>query len=110
VPSNETVIREPVVVFEVLSPGTSRTDRIEKLREYQATGSIQRYVILEQDSIAATVFTRQGTDWIVHALTSGDTLRMPEIAVELPLSDIFADAALNDEDDTDQLEAPSTAN
>jgi hypothetical protein len=35
---------------------------------------------------------------------------MPEIAVELPLSDIFADAALNDEDDTDQLEAPSTAN
>jgi Uma2 family endonuclease len=110
VPANETVIREPVVVFEVLSPGTSRTDRIEKLREYQATGSIQRYVILEQDSIAATVFTRQGTDWIVHALTSGDTLRMPEIAVELPLSDIFADAALNDEDDTDQLEAPSTAN
>jgi Uma2 family endonuclease len=31
----ETVIREPVVVFEVLSPGTSRTDRIEKLREYR---------------------------------------------------------------------------
>ena len=98
VPSNETVIREPVVVFEVLSPGTSRTDRIEKLREYQATEFIQRYVILEQDSIAATVFTRQGTDWIAHALTSRDTLRMPEIAVELPLSDIFADAGLSDED------------
>jgi Uma2 family endonuclease len=27
VPPGETVIREPVVVFEVLSPGTSRTDR-----------------------------------------------------------------------------------
>ena len=72
VPSNETVIREPVVVFEVLSPGTSRTVRIEKLREYQATESIQRYVILEQDSIAATVFTRQGTDWIAHVLTEVD--------------------------------------
>ena len=59
------------------SPGTSRTDRIEKLREYQATESIQRYVILEQDSIAATVFIRQGTDWIAHALTSRDTLRLP---------------------------------
>jgi Uma2 family endonuclease len=110
VPSNQTVIKEPFVVFEVLSPGTSRTDRIEKLGEYQATESIQRYVILEQDSIAATVFARQGTDWIAHALISQDTLRMPEIDVELPLSDIFADAGLSDEDATDQLEAPPSAN
>ena len=71
----ETVIREPVVVFEILSPGTSRTDRIEKLREYQATPSIQRYVILEQDSIAATVFTRQSAGWDALALTAGETWR-----------------------------------
>jgi Uma2 family endonuclease len=94
VPPAETVIREPVVVFEVLSAGTSRTDRIEKLREYQATPSIQRYVILEQDSIAAMVFTRQGSDWSAGALTAGETLAMPEIDVELPLSDIYPDATL----------------
>lgn len=91
VPPGETVIKEPVVVFEVLSPGTSRTDRIEKLREYQATGSIQRYVILEQDSIAATVFARRGLDWDARVLTAGDVLRMPEIDVEIPLSDVYAD-------------------
>ncbi len=90
----ETVIGEPVVVFEVLSVGTSRTDRIEKLREYQATPSIQRYVILEQDSIAAMVFFRQGGGWDVQALTSGETLAMPEIGVTLPLSDIYADVTL----------------
>jgi len=94
VPPTETVIKDPVVVFEVLSPGTSRTDRIEKLREYQPTESIQRYVILEQDSIAATVFVRRGVDWLVNALTAGDVLRMPEIAVELPLVDIYADVPL----------------
>jgi Uma2 family endonuclease len=32
-----TVLRDPVVVFEVLSESTSRTDRIAKLREYGAT-------------------------------------------------------------------------
>ena len=47
-----------VVVFEVLSPGTSRTDHIEKLREHEAMESIQRKVFLEQHSIAATVFVR----------------------------------------------------
>ena len=91
---DETVIREPVVVFEVLSPGTSRTDRIEKLREYQATPSIQRYVILEQDSIAATVFTRLGAAWDARAITAGETMAMPEIDVALPLADIYADVTL----------------
>jgi Uma2 family endonuclease len=91
---NDTVIPDPVVVFEVLSPGTSRTDRIEKLREYQATPSIRRYVILEQDSIAAMAFERQGDNWIVRTLIDGDTLAMPEIGVDLTLADIYADVAL----------------
>ncbi len=33
----DTIVPEPVVVFEVLSASNSRTDRIEKVREYQAT-------------------------------------------------------------------------
>jgi Uma2 family endonuclease len=98
VPAGETVIKEPVVVFEVLSPGTSRTDRIEKLREYQATASIQRYVILEQDSIAATVFARHGSDWDARALTADDVLRMPEIDVEIRLADIYADLQFEADD------------
>lgn len=91
-----TVIPEPVVVFEVLSPSTSRTDRIEKLREYQATPSIQRYVILEQDSIGAMVFSRRGDLWVTDVLTEADTLRMPEIDIELRLAEIYADADFSD--------------
>ena len=93
--ADDTIIPAPVVVFEILSATTSRTDRIEKLREYQATPSIQRYVILEQDSIAAMVFSRQADEWTGHALTEIDVLRLPEIGVELPLADIYADADLD---------------
>jgi Uma2 family endonuclease len=107
VPPTETVIKSPVVVFEVLSPGSSRTDRIEKLREYQATQSIQRYVILEQDSIAATVVARHGADWIVHALIAEDILRMPEIEVALPLTDIYADVQLPPQSDDAAASGPS---
>ena len=94
VPPGATVIREPVVVFEVLSPGTSRTDRYEKLREYHATPSIQRYVILEQDTMGAMVFARAGSDWTVQALTAGETLAMPEIDVAFPLTDVYADVSV----------------
>jgi Uma2 family endonuclease len=92
----DTIVPAPVVVFEVLSPTTSRVDRIEKLREYQATLSIQRYVILEQDSIAAMVFSRHGDEWAVSALTEADVLRMPEINVELALAEIYADVEFGD--------------
>jgi Uma2 family endonuclease len=79
------------VVFEALSESTSRTDRIEKVREYQAMPSIRRYVILEQDSIGATVFERRDETWAASTLTEGDRLSMPEIVVEIPLAELYAD-------------------
>ncbi len=42
-----------IVVFEVLSPTSGRTDRIIKLREYQAVASIKRYVILDYGSVGS---------------------------------------------------------
>ncbi len=99
-----TIIPEPVIVFEVLSLGTSRTDRIVKLREYLATPSIQRYVILEQDAIAATVLLRRDDYWVTHVITDGEVLQLPEIAVELPLAEIYRDAGLPDAGEEDAVE------
>jgi Uma2 family endonuclease len=90
----DTVVREPVVVFEVLSPGTSHTDRIDKLREYQATPSIRCYVIVEQDSMAATMFSRRDGGWDAQVLTQSDDLSLPDIGVAIPLAEIFADVGL----------------
>ena len=85
-----TVIPGPVVVFEVLSDGTAHVDHIAKLREYSATPSIQRYVILEQDQIAAMVFTRDGGRMVVETVTRGGTLSMPEIGVvDLPIDELY---------------------
>ena len=89
-PANDAMIaNDPVVVFEVVSESSARTDRIDKVREYQATASIQRYVILEQTSVAATVFARLGDMWTASALTENDTLSMPEIGIELPLAECY---------------------
>jgi Uma2 family endonuclease len=76
-------------VFEVLSDSTARSDHIEKLREYAATASILRYVILEQDSIGAMVFTRKDGQFVAETLTDGDTLRIPEIGVEVAMADFY---------------------
>ncbi len=88
-----TVVQTPVVVFEILSPSTAGVDRVVKNEEYRATPSIQRYVMLEQDRMAATVFQRAGDDWVGHLLTGEVTLDMPEIRVSVPLAELYEGVA-----------------
>ena len=89
VPRGTTVIRDPVVIFEVPSKGTARTDRIIKNREYAATASVRRYVMLEQDEIAATMFERVGEDWLGRILGADAVIAMPEIDIEIPLAELY---------------------
>ena len=85
----DTVARDPVVIFETLSPSTAGTDRIDKLREYTSLPSVQRYVLLEQDRVAATVLERADGRWIAAVLTDDAVLHMPEIGVEVLLADLY---------------------
>lgn len=81
-----------VVVFEVLSPSSGRMDRIVKVREYAAVPSILRYVIVEVTGIGLTVLSRSGAGepWTTTVLAEGDMLAVPEIGIEIPVSEIYA--------------------
>ena len=79
----------------------------KKHEEYRATPSIQRYLILEQDRIAATVFARAGGDWTGHVVLDGAILAMPEIGIDVPLAE-FYDGLVFDEQDEIKDGAPRT--
>ncbi len=98
-----TWISEPVVVFEILGPGSSHEDLMTKNAEYRAAESIRRYIVLEQTHAAALVFSRKAADWLAETVSGNDAvLRIPEIGVEIPLADIYAGVALQPE--TEQAE------
>ena len=82
-------VEHPTVVFEVLSPSTTDTDRIVKAREYEATPSVRRYVMLEQDSAAAVVYARAGDGWTHDILLADSSLALPEIELEFPLTELY---------------------
>ncbi|UFN51681.1 Uma2 family endonuclease (plasmid) [Roseomonas sp. OT10] len=84
-----TRVSDPVTVFEVLSPSTADDDRYVKALEYQAIPSVQRYVMLEQHAVRATVLERSGASWIVHLLMQGSILRLPEAGIEVPLDELY---------------------
>jgi len=92
-----TIASDPVVVFEVLSEGSSQTDLIDKNREYRATPSIKRYVILQQTHRAAIVFVRREDGWLSEIVSGDDaSLDLPEIGIVVPLHEIYANAGLSD--------------
>jgi Uma2 family endonuclease len=84
-----TMVLDPVVIFEVLSDSTARVDHVTKNAEYRATPSVQRYIMLEQDCQAATVFTRDRDRWVGSLLTGDALLAMPEIDIEIPLAELY---------------------
>ena len=96
--STSTVVSDPVVIFEVLSPATAAVDRIVKAREYQATPSVQRYVMVEQDRIGATVYARVGDGWTHEILIAESRLALPEIGVVLPLAELYEGLAFPQEE------------
>jgi Uma2 family endonuclease len=104
-----TLIHDPVIVFEVLSPSTTRDDRIVKAREYQATPSVRRYVMLEQEGVSATVYARSGETWTHEILVADSILALPEIGVSLPLAELYEGIVFEAETDGAQPPAAGSA-
>jgi Uma2 family endonuclease len=84
-----TAARDPVVIFEVLSDSTARTDLVTKNQEYAAIETVRRYIVLAQESMAGTMFERIGQDWVGHLLHPDSVVRMPEIGIEVALTELY---------------------
>jgi Uma2 family endonuclease len=98
-----TVVSEPVVIFEILSPSTAKDDLIVKNLEYRVPTSVKRYIILQQSIAAAQIFIRKGNDWMSELrVGTEETLRLPKIGIEIPMAEIYTDVDLepDEQDDT----------
>ena len=87
VPGKVRTLREALVVFEVQSDDTADTDRGVKRADYADIPGIWRYVLLEQDRMAATVLERTAEGWAETEAT--DDLHLPEIGAVLPFPAIY---------------------
>jgi Uma2 family endonuclease len=92
-PDTDQLAPDVLIVFEVVSPNSGPTDRIEKVREYAAVPSMRRYVIVETRSAGLLVLHRQhGEDaWLVTALTRDETLALPELGLGIRIAEFYED-------------------
>ncbi len=99
-PSATKLVLGTVVACEVISPGSVRTDRVDKVREYAAVPSLRRYVMLEQAAPVLTVLHRADgvAEWGTLPLGGGDVLELPELGIAVPVDEIYAGVAFAGDD------------
>lgn len=83
----------PVVIFEVLSENTSRTDLGEKRDAYLRIPTLRAYVVVDSQQIVATTYrpTQDGVE-ISRATSLDEVVGLPEIDCEIPLAEIYEGA------------------
>ncbi|TPW12070.1 MAG: hypothetical protein FD130_1844 [Halothiobacillaceae bacterium] len=82
-------VTEPVLIVEVLSDSTERTDRHEKRLAYQRLASLKEYALVAQSKIEIEVYRRVTDGWELERFSQGDDLRLESVDLTTPLTDIY---------------------
>lgn len=87
-----TSVDDPVVVVEVLSPGTETRDRFEKWDGYRQIPELTHYVLVQRDKPLAEIRTRDGQAWKLDTIEGLDAeLALPALDFAMPLSAVYED-------------------
>jgi len=89
-----TSVDDPVVLVEVVSPGSVERDHIEKGGLYRRLPSLQHYVLVERDRAFVHVLHRQDERaWLSPEPIEGldAVVQLPALEIELPLAEIYRD-------------------
>lgn len=87
-----TLIKSPRVVIEVLSPSTEARDRGVKFRAYQACPTLQEIILISQFAPYVELWERDEQDstaWHYRHYGPGELVELNSIAVQIDIADIY---------------------
>ncbi len=82
----------PVLIVEVVSESTRRIDEGEKREHYCSIDTLQAYVLLEQERMAARAYVRNETKQFIESIYDGPeaVIHFPTLNLVLALSKLYA--------------------
>jgi Uma2 family endonuclease len=91
-PENADTVVNPILVVEVLSPGTLDYDLGEKFEHYGRIPSLKTVLYIWQDRRQIEIRERRDGDWKSSKLTAGGAVMIESIACRLEVDALYADA------------------
>jgi Uma2 family endonuclease len=88
---NQLLIKEPILVVEVLSEGIEEYDGGNKLLYYTRLASIRHYLLVSQESVAVMYYRRmENENWELAIYTQmSDTIQLADLELIIKVSDIY---------------------
>jgi len=89
---SHTLLANPTLVCEVMSPSSENYDKGLKGEFYRSLSSLKYYLVLSQNRVYAQLYSLRDDGWLLQEFTKrDDVLSLDMIGVKLPLSEIYRD-------------------
>ena len=83
-------LKSPCLIVEVLSAGTKRIDRNEKLVNYLEINSLQEYVLVSQDRIKVEIYRKdESGNWNLISLGETDVLSLESVGLQMTMAEVY---------------------
>ncbi|MAU08210.1 MAG: hypothetical protein CL607_00190 [Anaerolineaceae bacterium] len=85
-----TMLRNPTLVAEVMSPSSKGYDSNAKAHDYRSLESVQLYMLIDQDRTHVQLYSRREGEWLFTEYTKlSDVVPLDALGCTLPLSEIY---------------------
>ena len=82
-------IRNPVLILEVTSRTSAKSDRGRKYQHYKAVPSLGEYVVVSHEQRLVEVFRRTGDEWELAAKASRGEIELDSLASSIDVDAIY---------------------
>jgi Uma2 family endonuclease len=86
---------DPILIVEILSPSTERTDRRLKLPAYQAIESVREIMLIDADSHHAELYRRKSDRWGIQLVRGAEaSLLLTTVDLRISMSELYEGIAV----------------
>jgi len=86
---------DPILIVEILSPSTERTDRRLKLPVYQAMESVREIMLIDADSHHAELYRRENDHWGIQLVRGAEAnLALTTVDLRISMSELYEGIAM----------------
>ena len=88
--AEDRLIREPVLIVEILSPSTAAFDRQTKVADYRRIPSVREILLIDSQTVFAEILRRSGDQWITEIVQGlGATLSLGSAPLSVPMAELY---------------------
>ena len=86
----EQLVKDPILIVEILSPGTERHDRQVKVPAYRDIASVDEILLIDSESIYAEILRREGGPWYSELVRGRDAvLRLSSVGLQVAMAELY---------------------